>query len=132
MAFSCADVNECEGDTPPCDQTTEVCSNMIGSYACKCADELVRGDNGDCITEEERKKQRDAIKEEKKKKRKKKKKAKKGKEYGDMERKHYPWYYILSPMVISYLIYKYWKPNIVTSVGMILFVGVSATLAPSL
>jgi len=126
------DVDECDSDSAPCNETTEVCSNMPGSYVCKCAGDLVRGVNEECVTEAERKKQRDALKE--KKKRKKKKKVKKGnsKEDGDgIVRRYYPWYYILAPLIFSYLAYKYWKPNLVTSVGMVLFVGVSATLAPS-
>ena len=92
----------------------------------------MRGENGECVTEPERKKQRDALKEKKKKR--KKKKAKKGnseEEDEEGKRIHYPWYYTLTPLIFCYLVYKYWKPNLVTSVGMILFVAVSATLAPS-
>ena len=128
----CVDVDECESDSAPCNKTTEFCSNLPGSFVCKCAGDLVRGDNEECVTEAERKKQRDSLKE-KKKKRKKKRKVKKGnskEDDGDIDRKYYPWYYMLAPIIFSWLVYNYWKPNLVTSVGMILFVGVSATLAP--
>lgn len=130
MLLCCPDVDECESDDDLCDPETEVCSNLIGTYVCKCGEELVRGDNGVCVTEEVREQQREAMKEKKKKRRKKKNKINKGNSVAE-ERRHYPWYFTLGPLVVTGLICKYWRPNLVTAMGIILFICVSATLAPT-
>ena len=41
------DINECEGVTP-CESETETCSNLIGSFKCKCKPGLVRVE-GNCV-----------------------------------------------------------------------------------
>lgn len=113
-----------------CDAETEVCSNLIGTYVCKCKEELVKGEEGKCVTEDERDGQRQLRKAKKKKKKKKKVAAERGndREISDEEKRVlYSWYYTLAPLIASYLVYKYWRPNLVTSVGIILFISVSAT-----
>ena len=127
------DIDECELDPPPCDPTTETCSNMLGTFVCKCQSDLVKGEEGKCITREEREKQRQT-KQQKKKKKKRKKGAEpignEGEEPDDdFVRVHYPWYYMVGPLSGSYVVYAYWRPNLATSVGIILFVIVSATLS---
>ena len=125
---SLLDVDECEADPIPCHSETEVCSNLVGTYVCNCVDELVRGVDGECVTKEERRRQKYSKKEKKKKKR----RIRKGNLMEEeVRRTHYPWYYTLAPLVVTFLIYKYWRPNLVTSVGIILFICVSATLVPS-
>jgi hypothetical protein len=91
----------------------------------------VKGEEGRCVTAEEREAQQEAKKAKKKKKKKKKKKeveaGKKEEEPAD-KRRIYPWYYMVAPLTISYLLCRFWRPNIVTSMGIILFVSASATL----
>ena len=101
---------------------------MVGSFTCKCRAGLVRGEGGECITTEQREAQREAKKAAKKKKRKKRKKEEGNEEAESEERRVYPWYYTLAPLTGSYLVYKYWRPNLVTSAGIILFISASATL----
>lgn len=126
----CVDVDECEAD--PCDTPTEYCSNLVGTYVCKCADELVRGEDGVCVTEEERRRIRDSMKQAKKKRKKKKKKGNPEEEEEEkVWGKNYSWYYTVAPLVVTFLIYKYWRPNLVTAMGTILFISASATLGPS-
>ena len=103
---------------------------------CKCGEELVKGEGNVCVTEEERNRQKNAIKEEKlKKMKKKKKKIKKGNSQEEKEevevRVHYPWYYTVAPLMVTFLICKYWRPNLVTASGTILFIVISACLGPS-
>ena len=129
------DIDECEVEPSPCDSEKEVCSNLVGTYVCKCKEGLVKGEDGKCVTEEERDRQvGERTMKNQKKKKKKKKKSKKGKVEGDVGeeemRQHYSWYYALAPLTSSYLVYKYWKPNLVTSMGIILFICVSSTLSP--
>ena len=102
---------------------------MVGTHVCKCKGELVRGEEGRCVSEDERDRQRQLKKTKKKKKKKKKQKGEADEEEEEMERRVYPWYYTLAPLSASYLVYKYWRPNLVTSMGIILFVSVSATLS---
>ena len=84
----------------------------------------MKGEDGRCVSEEERDKQQQT----KKPKKKKKKKKKGNEEEEEGRRPVYLWYCTIAPLSIAYLVYKYWKPNIVTSVGMLLFFTVSATL----
>lgn len=127
------DVNECEDDAESCDVDTEVCSNLLGTFTCKCNSGLVKGEEGRCVTAEEREAEQEAKKAKKKKKKKKRKKkeAEPGKEEAEPEerRRVYPWYYMVAPLTCSYLAYKYWRPNIMTSMGIILFISASATLS---
>lgn len=127
------DVNECEGGTAPCDEATEVCSNLLGTYSCKCKSGLVKGEEGKCVTAEEREAQREAKKAKKKKKKRKKKEAEaeQGKTEEDPvdKRRIYPWYYMVAPLTATYVSYKYLKPNLITSMGIILFITASATLS---
>ena len=109
----------------------------MGSHTCKCLSGLVRGEEGDCITREEREEARSRQAKKAKKKAKKKKKALAAKQEGNVEeeeelltRRHYAWYYALAPLTAAYLVYKSWRPNLVTSLGILLFVVVSATLNP--
>ncbi len=62
----------------------------------------------------------------KKKKKKKKKKSvisnsEKGKEMDDgIDRREFPWYFLLGPLALLFVTYKYVRPNLVTSAGLIL------------
>ena len=98
---------------------------------CNCQGDLVKGEDGRCVEEEVRKNQRKE-KREKEKKKKRKKKKKKGNEEAEEEegRVHYPWYYMLGPLTGSYLVYQYWRPSMLSSLGMIIFMMVSARLGP--
>ena len=101
----------------------------------------MKGEDGRCVTREVRDKQRQARKEKKKKKKKKRMEAEARGNEGEelvggadddgveIRRVHYPWYYILGPLSGSYVVCKYWRPNMVTSVGIILFISISATLS---
>ena len=124
-----SDVNECLDESGPCDSETEVCQNLMGSYVCKCREELVKSPDGRCIPEVE------LPPEVKPKKPKKKKKSKKGKatdskDESSSQHPQYPWYYTIGPLTLLYLVKRFCQPNIVTSAGLILFVVISATLSP--
>ena len=100
----------------PCDTETEVCSNLIGSFKCKCKDGLVRSKDGTCAPEETAPK-----------KTKKKKKSKGNKEVEeDLQRIEYSWYYMVAPFALLIITTKYCRPNMATSIGIILFVALSA------
>ncbi len=106
----------------------------MGSYQCKCQPDLVKGEEGVCVTREERDARRRARKVKKKKKKKKEEAESRGNEGegpdgGGGGRVQYPWYYILGPLSGCYIVYKYWRPNVVTSTGIILFISVTATLS---
>ena len=131
------DIDECDNDPPPCDTATETCSNLLGTFACKCQEELVKGEDGRCVTRDEREAQRQAKKEKKMKKKKKRMEAEQrgneGEESADGDGPvQYPWYYMLGPLSGSYVVYKYWRPNLATSVGIVLFISVSAALSSTL
>ena len=117
------DADECSIDTHTCDIETEVCHNLAGTYVCKCKQGLFKTDDGKCVFEEPTK-----PKKTKKKKKKKSKKGKDIKEEGDDSPRQYPWYYTLGPLTLLFVVQKYWKPNLVTSAGLILFLVVSYTM----
>ena len=69
-----------------------------------------------------------------KKKKKKVKKPKKkssesteGKEEGP---RRYPWYYTTGPLALFFVTYKYTKPNLVTSAGLVLVLALVAVISP--
>ena len=122
-----SDVNECSGESNPCDSETETCQNLMGSYVCKCQEGLVKSGDGKCVSEDE------LPPEEKPKKTKKKKRVKKGNTKStdnSVERPHYPWYYTIGPLTVLYLVKRFCQPNIVTSAGLILILVITATLSP--
>ncbi|CAI8056580.1 Cysteine-rich with EGF-like domain protein 2-B [Geodia barretti] len=108
----CKDVNECE-DESVCDVDSENCSNLIGSFKCKCKPGLVRVE-GKCVEK--------VVKErESKKKTKKKKKAKKdgaGEGEEETKRMQFPWYHVLAPLSLAIVTYKFSRPNLASSVSM--------------
>ena len=105
----CTDINECEGESP-CDGDTETCSNLIGSFKCKCNPGLIRVDEK-CV---------EKVVKEPKKPKKKKKKTKKGESEEEPVRPDFPWYHILAPLTLAIITYKYSQPTLVTSVVMTL------------
>ena len=118
--FFFLDVNECESS--PCDQSTELCSNTAGSYACKCLQGLVRSGEGKCVPDAN-------LDEAGQKKSKKKRKSKKGagsknteqQQPGaedDITRVVFPWYHIMLPLVLLWIVYKYSQPSLYTSLFM--------------
>ena len=111
------DINECEEDLP-CDDDVEICSNLIGSFKCKCKPGLVRVDEV-CVEEITKEK-------EPKKKKKKKNTIKKGIGSHDNERIEFPWYHILAPLMLAIVTYKYSQPTVMTSTIMILLLVVTA------
>ena len=98
----------------PCDADSETCSNLIGSFKCKCNSGLIRVE-GRCVEKVAKEK-----KESKKKTKKKKKKAKKdvGEGESGTKRMQFPWYHTLAPLSLAILTYKYSQPNLFTSVSM--------------
>ena len=125
----CVDIDECEDSPGPCNSETEACSNLPGTYTCKCQTGYVKGEEGRCVTQEQRDQQREAKKAKKKKKKRKKKGNEKEEEKEEEEeRRVYGWSYGVVPLTLAYLACKYWRPNAVTSALIILFVAMSATL----
>ena len=123
-----SDVDECSSESNPCDSETETCQNLMGSHLCKCQEGLVKSGDGKCVTEDE------LPPEEKPKKiKKKKKRVKKGNTRstdGNPDKPHYPWYYTIGPLTVLYLVKRFCQPNIVTSVGLILILVITAILSP--
>ena len=114
----CADVNECEGETSLCDVDNETCSNLIGSFSCKCKTGLIRVE-GKCVDK--------VVKtNESKKKTKKRKKPQKGIAEDDVKRTEFPWYHILAPLTVAIVTYKYSEPNLVTSAILTFVLAVTA------
>lgn len=131
VIFPCSiDIDECEDSPGPCDSETEVCSNLPGTYTCKCRAGHVKGEEGRCVTQDQRDQQRDQQREAKKtkKKRRKKKQGNHEEVEEEEERRVYAWYYGVVPLTLAYLACKYWRPNAITSALIILFVAMSATL----
>ena len=105
-------MNECE-DESVCDVDSENCSNLIGSFKCKCKPGLVRVE-GKCV-------EKVAKERESKKKTKKKKKAKKdgaGEGEEETKRMQFPWYHVLAPLSVAIVTYKFSRPNLASSVSM--------------
>ena len=102
------DIDECSDESNPCDSEREVCHNMVGSYVCKCQDGLFKSSEGTCVTEEElppEDKPQKVVK--------KKKKSKKGKQDSkdaSSERPHYPWYYLIGPLTLLFLVSRFASP----------------------
>ena len=121
-------MDECSGDSNPCNLETEVCHNLVGSHICKCKEGLIKSSEGVCLTEDQ------LPPEERPKKVKKKKKSKKGKTETqtttDPDKPHYPWYYVIGPLTVLYIVKRFCQPNLVTSAGFILIVALTATLSP--
>ena len=125
---SVTDIDECSDESNPCDSEREVCKNMVGSYVCKCQDGLFKSSEGICVTEDEL-----PPEEKPKKVVKKKKKLKKGNKDSKDERSdrpHYPWYHIIGPLTLLFLVRRFCEPNLVTSAGLILILVITATLSP--
>ena len=105
-------MNECEELDSLCDTESETCSNLIGSFKCKCRPGLVRVE-GKCVEK--------IVEPTKKKSKKKKKKAKRDSapgEGGGTGRMQFPWYHTLAPLSLAIVTYKYARPTIGTSVAM--------------
>lgn len=124
-----SDVDECSGESNPCDSETETCQNLLGSYVCKCLEGLVKSSDGKCVTEVEIP-PNDKPKPKKTKKKKRVKKGNTGSTDKSSEKPHYPWYYIIGPLTVLYLVKRFCQPNIVTSAGLILILVITATLSP--
>ncbi len=48
----------------------------------------------------------------------------------DMERREYPWYFIMGPLALLFVTQKYVKPNLVTSAGLVLVLTLVAVIHP--
>ena len=128
------DVDECEQlDPAPCDNETETCHNLMGTYVCKCKKGLVKVD-GKCVPEDSVKTTKSPPSADKPKKKKKKaKKSKKSPEAAEGKEKghrRYPWYYTTGPLALLFVTYKYSRPNLVTSAGLALVLALVAVVAP--
>ena len=120
-----ADVNECESEDHPCDQETEDCENVQGSFKCTCKAGMERSEESTCVP---------ALKAKKKKKSKKstqKQKSSVGTSSppasladaeapaGEDDHRVPPWYSTLVPLVVCAFVYKHCKPTISTSISLL-------------
>ena len=88
-----------------------------------------------CVPDDNAKSTKSASQTDKPKKKKKVKKSKQpsepaeGKEKGTGPRR-YSWYYTTGPLALLFVTYKYSKPNLVTSAGLVLVLALAAVLSP--
>ena len=129
-----SDLDECASYPPPCDEESEFCSNLKGTYACKCKADYTRVE-GKCTSWQKA----DEIREQKSEKKTKKKKKKSGTseedQVDDIKRVVFPWYHLLLPLSTFYLVYHYAKPNAYTSTGLVfglVAMGIIALKRPDL
>jgi len=106
-----SDINECEVENP-CNNETEVCDNLPGTFMCKCKPgyEKVKG-KCEAVVMKPVKKKKNSSKS-------RKTKTKPAHTEGN-ERKEYSFFHILGPLLISLGIYWYTKPNLFISCSLL-------------
>jgi len=119
---TCTDVDECSQELNPCNPETETCENLVGTHLCKCKKGLVRVESECVVVEKPAPPEPTPTKKLKKKKR----KLKKGKVRTDEGPRMFPWYHTVAPLMLLILTYKYTKPNLITSVTILLVLVLAA------
>lgn len=106
------DINECEVENP-CNNETEICDNLPGTFMCKCKPdyEKVEGKCEIVVKKPEKKK--------KKKSSKSRKTETKPTHTEGNEREQYSFFHILGPLLISLGVYWYTEPNLLVSCSLL-------------